>query len=488
MSTNCIGSEIVSVVSYTHGTSVWVCRLRFTTPRGDGVGGRQTHVLFGRSVSSRRARAAVKMSKTMHAKVAAAALVAIWCVCPTGAARADSWNQFRGPTADGRAASRRLPIEWGEQKNIRWKVPIPGKAWASPVEADGTIWLANATEDGRRLSVLGVDAATGKVLHDLTVFEIAAPMFCHDYNSYASPTPVVEGGRLWVHYGSAGTACIETATGKTLWKRQDLPCDHHRGPGSSPIVCGDLLVLCFDGFDVQYVAALDKTTGATRWKTDRTIDYGSDNGDVKKAYCTPAVVEHAGRRQLVCPAAAGTIAYDPGTGAELWKVMHGGFNAACRPVVAHGLVVICTERGDRLLGVRPDGSGDVTKTHVAWRFGKSTPTRPSQTVVGDHLYMVNDAGIFGCIDVRTAEPAWSERRSGRYSASLLEAGGRLYAFDEEGSAVVYEASPSGFKPVAENALDAGCMASPAVVDDDLIVRTKSHLYRIGDGTGAARAP
>jgi outer membrane protein assembly factor BamB len=354
------------------------------------------------------------------------------------------------------------------------------------VEADGKIWLANATADGRRLSVIGVDAATGRIVHDITLFEIAEPMFCHDYNSYASPTPVLEGGRLWVHYGSAGTACIDTASGKTLWSRQDLPCDHHRGPGSSPILFENLLILCFDGFDVQYVAALDKITGATVWKTDRSIDYGSDNGDMKKAYCTPTVLEHGGRLQLVCPAAVGTVAYDPRTGRELWTVMHGGYNAAARPVYAHGVVVICTAGGDRLLGVRPDGSGDITKDSVVWKFGKSAPTRPSQSVVGDHLYMVNDTGIFSCIDIRTGETAWSERRSGRHSASLVESAGRLYAFDEDGAAIVYDASPVGFRLVAENKLDDGCMASPAVVGDDLVVRTKTHLYRIG-GTDAAAA-
>ena len=422
-----------------------------------------------------------------------AVCVAIWAGAWVCAAAADSWNQFRGPTADGRSASRSLPTEWSERTNVRWKTPIPGKAWASPVEADGKIWLANATEDGRRLSVLGVDAATGRIVHDITVFEIAEPMFCHDYNSYASSTPVIEGQRLWLHYGSAGTACIDTASGKTLWSRQDLHCDHHRGPGSSPILFENLLVLCFDGFDVQYVTALDKNTGETVWKTDRSIDYGSGDGDTKKAYCTPTVVEHGGRLQLVCPAAVGTVAYDPRTGKELWTVIHGGYNAAARPVYAHGVVVICTAGGDRLLAVRPDGSGDITKTNVAWKFGKSAPTRPSQSVVGDHLYMVNDTGIFSCVDVRTGEPAWFERRTGRHSASLLESAGRLYAFDEDGTAVVFEASPAGFRLVAENKLDAGCMASPAVVGDDLVVRTKTHLYRIGGGEAgdveaAATAP
>ena len=264
-----------------------------------------------------------------------------------------------------------------------------------------------------------------------------------------------------------------------LWTRQDLPCNHHRGPGSSPIPFEHLLIVTFDGFDRQYVAALDQATGRTVWKTDRSIDYGSSDGDLKKAFCTPIVIEHGGRRQLVSPAAIGTVAYDPRTGRELWQVRHGGYNTAARPLFAHGLVIINMEGGDRLLAVRPDGAGDVTTSHVAWRYGKSTPTRPSQVVVGEHLYMVSDTGIFTCLDARTGRPRWQERHSGRHSAALVESAGRLYACDEDGTTVVVAADPERFTVLAENRLDAGCMASPAVVGDDLVLRTKTHLYRIG---------
>jgi len=390
-----------------------------------------------------------------------------------------AWNQFRGPAADGHSRSQNLPTSWSETENIRWKTPVPGKAWSSPVVANNLVWLSNATEDGRRLSLVAVDAVTGEKRRDQTVFEVAEPMFCHPFNSYASPTPVTDGDRIWVHYGSAGTACIETASGNVCWQRQDLRCDHHRGPGSSPILFDNLLILTFDGFDRQYVVALDKRTGRTAWKADRSIDYGSDDGDFKKAYCTPTVLDHGGRLQLVSPAAVATIAYAPRTGTELWKVYHGGYNAAARPIYSHGLVIICTAGGDRLLAVRPEGTGDITATNVVWKFGKSAPTRPSQSVVGDHLYMVSDTGIFSCLDIATGEVRWSHRQSGRYSASLVESGGRLYACDEDGGCLVFQANPQRFELLAENRLAAGCMASPAVVDDDLLIRTKTHLYRIG---------
>ena len=392
---------------------------------------------------------------------------------------AEYWSQFRGPGGDGQAGSASLPLHWSESENVAWKTAIHGKAWSSPVVWGDRIWMTSATEDGKQLFAICVDVGTGKVLHDITVFEIAEPMFCYPYNSYASPTPVVEEGRLWVHFGSAGTACLDTATGQVLWARQDLPCDHWRGPGSSPIVFRDLLIVNFDGYDLQYVVALDKRTGKTVWKTDRTIDYGSDDGDMKKAYCTDTVFEHQGRLQLVSPAAVGTVAYNPLTGEELWKVYHGGYNAAARPLYSHGLVIINTEGGLKLLAVRPDGTGDVTKTHIAWTCTRQTPTRPSQLIVQDHLYMVNDQGIVSCLDVRTGEPAWTERMGGRHSASPIYANGRIWFFDEESKSRVIEANPREFRLLAVNPLDAGCMASPAVIGDALIVRTKTHLYRIG---------
>ncbi len=392
---------------------------------------------------------------------------------------ADSWNGFRGSTGDGHADAA-LPLEWSETRHVRWKTPLPGKAWASPVEADGRIWLANATEDGRRLSAVCVAADTGAILHDVTLFEPADPAFCHPYNSHASPTPVIVGDRVFVSFGSAGTACLDAAAGTVLWKRDDLACDHHRGPGSSPIADDGLLFMNFDGVDVQYVVALDQATGQTVWRTDRTTDYGTDNGDFKKAYCTPTIVEHDGRRELVSPGAVATIAYDPRTGVELWKVAHGGYNAAARPLHAGGLVVIVTQGGDRIVAVRPGGSGDVTQTHVAWKFGKATPTRPAPCVVGEHLYMVSDTGIFTCLELASGRVVWQGRREGRHSAALLESQGRLYACDEDGTTVIVAASPDGFRILAENRLDAGCMASPAVVGEDLLIRTKTHLYRIGD--------
>lgn len=398
------------------------------------------------------------------------------CICLPVAA--DNWNQFRGPRGDGDAGVADLPIHWSEEENVVWKRAIRGRAWSSPVIWGEDIWMTSATEDGSELYAICVDAASGEVKHDLTVFEIASPMFCYPYNSYASPTPVVEQGRLYVHYGSAGTACLDTETGATIWQRQDLPCDHHRGPGSSPIVDEDRLYANFDGYDVQYVVALDKRTGDTVWKTDRDIDYGSDDGDRKKAYATPTLISFAGRRQLISPAAVATIAYDPADGSELWKVYHGGFNAAARPLFHRDSVIINLEGGLRLLAVRPDGVGNVTDTHIQWVCRKATPTRPSQLVIGERLFMTNDKGIVSCVSMDDGKPIWTHRVGGAHSASPIHAAGRIYFFDEEGTSHVIAADPEKFELLATNQLNDGCMASPAVVDNALIVRTKTHLYRI----------
>jgi outer membrane protein assembly factor BamB len=394
------------------------------------------------------------------------------------AALADNWPAFRGPHGDGHTDATGLPIRWSETENVRWKTPVPGKAWSSPVVWGDRVWLTNATPDGKELSALAADLATGKVLLDVKVFEIAKPAFCIPQNSYASSTPCVEEGRVYVHFGSAGTACLDAATGKTLWSRQDLPCNHWRGPASSPILYRNLLIIHFDGYDLQYVVALDKKAGRTVWKKDRSFEYGDLNGDLKKAYGTPEVLDVGGRPQLVSPAAFGTIAYDPLTGEEIWKVRHGGMNVAAPPLYGNGLVYLCT--GDvptGLLAVRPDGKGDVTDTHVEWKTSRAAPSPAAPLLVGDRLYTVGREGLVSCLDARTGEPLWQQRLRGKFWASPLYAAGRMYICSEEGLTFVADVS-NGWKLLATNKLDDGFMASPAVAGNALILRTRSHLYRI----------
>ena len=388
------------------------------------------------------------------------------------------WSEFRGPGGDGVSHDAGLPVEWSEGKGIAWKTPIPGKAWSSPVIADGVVWMTNATEDGKRLSAVAVDCASGKVLRDITLFEPAEPAFAHAFNSHASCTPVIEGDRFYAHFGSAGTACVDTGSGKVLWRQESLRCDHHRGPGSSPTIHGDLLIVPFDGFDVQYVAALDKRTGAVAWKRDRKIDYGTDDGDAKKAYGTGTVIRVGGKEQIVIPSAGATIAYAPATGEEIWRVNHGGMNASARPLFGNGLIYLNTAAGGmKTLAVRPDGAGDVTGTHVAWTSPQGSGSRASQLLLGERMFHVGDAGTATVLDALTGKAVWQHRLGGEFSSSPIMADGRIYCPNQEGSTFVVTASEP-FEVIAENKLDEGCMASPAAYGGALYLRTKGHLYKI----------
>ncbi|HVJ79904.1 MAG TPA: PQQ-binding-like beta-propeller repeat protein, partial [Planctomycetia bacterium] len=312
-------------------------------------------------------------------------MLGIWACVALLAGADDNWPEFRA--FHGVSKATNTPVTFGESENVKWKTPIPGKAWASPVIWGDRIWLANAPVDGKELHVLGVDRESGKIVQDFKVFDIPFPEFCHATNSHASCTPTVEEGRIYAHFGSNGTAALDMKTGAKLWERRDLPCNHFRGPASSPILVGDRLYVQFDGFDFQYVVCLDKNTGKTIWKKDRDTEYGEIDGDRKKAYGTPSLIEHAGRKMLVTSAAFETIAFNPDNGDFLWRVKHGGMNGAARPIYAHGLIYLCAGQDDRtLVAVKPDGTGDIS-SQIVWSTGKNVPLRGSPLLVGDLLFM-----------------------------------------------------------------------------------------------------
>jgi outer membrane protein assembly factor BamB len=409
-------------------------------------------------------------------------------------ARAE-WPQFRGPEGTGISPARNLPLTWSESRNVRWKTAIHGRAWSSPVVLGNQVWVTSATEDGHQLFAVGLDRETGRIIHDLKVFHVDKPQYAHPFNTYASPTPVIEPGRLYVTFGSPGTAAIDTGTGKVVWERRDIECNHYRGAGSSPIIFGDLLIMHFDGSDHQFVVALDKRTGQTVWRTERSIDFrdlGADGkpqaeGDYRKAFATPHVVTVGGRPMLISIGSMATYGYDPLTGAERWRVEErGSFSGSTRPVVGHGLVFYPTgfPTGE-LLAVRPDGRGDVTGTHVVWRAGRSVPKKPSLLLVGDLIFTVGDSGVASCLEARTGALVWSARLGGNYSASPVWADGRIYVLGEEGNAAVIDAGRR-FRLLAENRLDEGFLASPAVAGKALFLRSRTHLYRIEEPAGARR--
>jgi outer membrane protein assembly factor BamB len=406
--------------------------------------------------------------------LAAAALTA-------AALAGDNWPMFRGPQNDGHSDATGLPMTWGETEYVVWKTAIHDKGWSSPVVWGDQVWMTTAKADGTQLFAVCVDRKTGEILRDIKLYEQEKQDPAHNpggKNSYASPTPAIEEGRVYIHFGSFGTACLDTKTGEKVWERRDLKCDHWRGPASSPVLYGNLLILTFDGYDAQYVVALDKKDGHTVWRKDRDFNYGTDDGDRKKAFATPTVITVKGKPELVSPAAVATTAYDPLTGDELWVVYHGGMNVTQPPLYGQGHVILCTgDAPTRMLAVRPEGSGDLTKTNIDWTCIKNVPARSSPILVDDLLYFTNETGMLTCIDAKSGDFVWQERLGGSFWASPVYADGRLYFFDDSGTATVAEPGRT-WKKLAANKLDDGCMATPAVAGKSLFVRTKTHLYRI----------
>ena len=388
------------------------------------------------------------------------------------------WNQFRGPNGDGDAKSANLPLKFSEKQNLTWKTPVPGKAWSSPVVMDEKVWLTNAEPDGFKMWALQIDWNTGNLLKKILVFENEEPQYCHPMNSYGTPTPVIYDGRVFVHFGTHGTAALDAQSGQVLWKRRDFKCDHFRGAAASPIAFNDTLIVHFDGHDLQYIVCMDQKNGKTRWKKEREYDFKTDNGDRKKAYCTPSVITHNGRQELISPGAVATESRNPKTGELYWTVRTGGMNASSRPIYRHGHVYVFCGMGS-MSAIRPGGSGDVDKTHVTWTRRKVVPKKSSPLLLGNYLYMVSDEGVASCNNPKTGEVHWAERLGvkGQCASSPIHANGKIYSFSSDGDCVIFKPDPSGLQIVSRNKLPDGCMASPAVVGDSLLVRTKQNLYR-----------
>jgi outer membrane protein assembly factor BamB len=389
------------------------------------------------------------------------------------ALHAEDWPQFRGPTGQGHSAERGLSSEWGESRNVMWKTPVAGLGWSSPVIAGGRVWLTTAIDERGAASfrTIAFDVESGREVVNAEVFRISNARLANRKNSHASPTPIVEGDRVYVHFGADGTAAL-TTSGEIAWKTS-LPYKSQHGNGGSPALYRDLLILSCDGGDEAYVVALDKSTGKVRWKTPRRQPWD-------QAYSTPLVIRVGDRDQVVSIGAHRAAAYEPQSGKEIWRVSYpDGFSNVPRPVYGHGLVYIATGfHQPSLLAVRPDGAADVTKTHIAWTLQRGVPLTPSPLLVDDELYLVSDNGIATCLDARTGETHWQQRIGGNYSASPVFADGRIYFLSEEGVATVL-APGKEFRRLATNSLDGATLASMAVSNGAIFIRTQSHLYRIG---------
>jgi outer membrane protein assembly factor BamB len=394
-------------------------------------------------------------------------------------ARADSWPQFRGPDGQGHSTATGLPLTWSETENVSWTCPIPGSGWSSPVITGDQIWITSAMEKGRSFHALCVDKTTGRVARDVEVFSRAEPITVHRTNSYASPTPIIEDDRIYVHFGPYGTACLSTA-GEIIWTQQ-LPHVQGYGPSSTPVLYQDLLIVPCHGTDVQYLAALEKNTGNQRWKLDH---------EGRCSESTPLIIQTGKGDQLICNVSERVVSVEPRTGQVIWTAQQGNNYAQIpRPLFGHGMVYLCGGYFDPVVqAIRPDGQGDVTNTHVAWSLrDSSVPLNPSPVLVGDELFMANDKGIASCLDARTGKLHWRERLGGGFYASPVSADGRIYFFDDAGTTTVIKPGTQ-FEVLATNKLDQKTMASPAVAGRAIYLRTEANLYRLEDRTraGAAR--
>lgn len=403
------------------------------------------------------------------------------------AAASDNWPQFRGSEGDGHSDAQNLPLNWSESQNVIWRTAIHDRGWSSPVIYGRQIWLTTATKDGHKLYALCLDRDSGRIIRDLKLFEVEKPQYAHPFNTYASPTPVIERGRVYVTFGSPGTACIDTNTFKVLWQRRDIECNHFRGAGSSPILFRDLLIMNFDGSDHQFVIALDKRTGKTVWMTKRSIDFQdieangkiAADGDFRKAFATPHVALINGRWELISLGSKAAYSYNPLTGQELWRVEEREqYSASTRPVIGDGLIFFPTGfSAGQLFAVRTGGNGLITDTHVAWKVKRGISNKPSILLVDGLIYVINDTGIASCIEAKTGEVVWQKRIGGEYSASPVYADSKIWLFNEEGKTTVLKPGRT-FEVLAENQLDEGFLASPAIVGKAFYLRTRTHLYRI----------
>ena len=402
----------------------------------------------------------------------------------------DQWPEFRGPNGNGIVVGERgLPTTWSEEKNIAWKTKIDGKAWSSPVVWDDQIWITNSSADGKLMEGICINKKDGKIKYRLSLFsnETVEPLG-NNVNSYGSPSPVIEKDAVYIHFGSYGTTAIDTNSGKEIWKRRDLECRHFRGPGSSPIIFQDMLILTMDGVDFQYVIALDKKTGKTKWKTERSTKWDDvepdgkirGDGDLRKAYTTPTFMKVSGKTIMISPGAKSCFAYNPINGKELWNITYSGYSNASRTVIYKDNAIINSGYGKpHLISVKidPSAAGDISGTHINWDIFKRVPKRSSPIIVGDQLYMTTDEGILTCLDAKTGESNWSDRMPGHYSASPIFADGKLYFFSEMGHC--YVIAPGGdYNLISKNKLDSGFMASPAISGKAIYARSKTHLYRI----------
>ena len=391
----------------------------------------------------------------------------------------DSWPAFRGPAGDGIVEDRALPTQWSLSDNVRWRTELPGEGWSSPVVGENRAYLTaaipvDADATAYRLCLLILDVKTGELLKTVDVMQQDRVTRIHSKNSHASPTPILAGDRVYVHFGYQGTACL-TREGEIVWQNRDLYFRPTHGNGGSPILVGDRLVFTCDGDKQPRVVALNADTGKLLWETPRPVS-------AKKtfSFCTPTVIDVDGQRQIIAPGSDCVLALDPKDGSVIWDVRYTGYSVVPKPVFHGGLVYISTSFDrPQMLAIDPTGRGVVTDSNVVWRVERNAPKTPSMVAYDGLLYSVSDDGIVLCVDAATGEIVYRKRLGGGFSASPLLAGGNLYFTSEEGVTTIVKAGRE-FELISESDVGERTLSSLAIVDADILMRTSKALYRIGN--------
>lgn len=400
----------------------------------------------------------------------------------------NDWTHFRGSNLDGISANSNVPLVWNDSLNVIWKTSIHGEGWSSPVVKDDQIWITTAPKDGKKLHAVCVDYASGNIIHDILLYEPDSVYRKHSVNSFATPTPCIDEELVYIHFGRYGTSCLERNTGNRVWERKDLECRHMQGPGSSPIIYKDKLILHYEGTDVQYIVALDKKTGETIWRTARPKEPYESLGEVgKKAYITPNIVQVNGKDYLISNGSAVCIAYDPETGKEIWRIVKGKDSTISMPVVADGLVYFYTglmeaPEGGRfaeLLAVNPDGKGNIVETNIIWKLKTPVLQMLTPIVKDGLLYTIDTRNRMQCIDAKKGEIIWEEKMKGKFNASPVWSNGHIFFPSINGNTIVIKEGRE-YQPVADNPLEGQIWATPAIAGNSIIIRTSEYIYRIGN--------
>jgi outer membrane protein assembly factor BamB len=404
-----------------------------------------------------------------------------------GSSQDNNWTHFRGSNLNGIAVTENVPVNL-DSTIMKWKTKIHDEGYSSPVVYDNQIWVTSAKSDGKELYAICIDFKTGKIIYDIKVFSPDKVEGKHSINTYASSTSCIEKGFVYVHYGSNGTACINTANGSIVWKRTDLKCRHVQGPASSAVIYKNLLILHFEGVDVRYIVALDKTDGKIIWKTDRPAEPYEPLSEIgRKAYITPLIINVKGRDMLISNGSAVCNAYDPNTGKEIWRVVDGAESTIAMPFAEKGIAYWYTgfkeENGKKtteLVAVNPDGKGDITSTNVIWKKREDLSRNQCLTpVIKDGLiYTVNTRNMMMCIDAATGEEVWSKHVTTNYDASPLFVNGNIWFFSVKGEVLVIKADRK-YEVVAQNRMDSGIWATPAILRNSVVMRTQKYLCRFG---------